>query len=138
MIVKDTIADEFNEFSKNYTEDMVKCVPYYLDLLNCFTEELPKNFKPKTILDLGCGNGNVTNVLTQMFPYAEYSLVDASQDMLDCCDKRFSNYTINLVNSYFNDFSFSNNYYDLIVAGFSLHHCIKEDKKTIYKTLKAL
>ena len=63
MKIQDNIAEEFNEFSKNYTNDMIRCVPYYLDLLSDCTRYLPKKFSPENILDLGCGNGNITSKL---------------------------------------------------------------------------
>ena len=137
MKVKDTIAEEFNAFSKNYTEDMVHCVPYYLELLSEFNKHMPENFQPKRILDLGCGNGNVTNTLIQLFPEADYTLVDASQEMLELCNHRFKASNINCHHSYFIDFNFKTNYYDLICASFSLHHCSAEDKKNVYNSIYA-
>ena len=134
-MIKDNIAEEFDAFSKNYTEDMVRCVPHYLELLNLFITNYPKDFKPTQILDLGCGNGNVTQALTTVFPKGSYTLVDASQDMLELCKTRFGSLQAKYVNSYFNDFTFQSNSYDLIAAGFSLHHCIKEDKPLIYKKI---
>jgi len=135
MNVKDNIAEEFNAFSKNYTEDMIRCVPYYQELLSHFSKQFPENFQPQSILDLGCGNGNVTNALFSLFSKAKYTLVDASQDMLDLCGIRFKKYDIDYCNSYFNDFTFKPNSFDLVVAGFSLHHCLKMDKPLIYKKI---
>ena len=134
-MIKDNIAEEFNAFSKNYTEDMTRCVPHYLELLNHFKKHIPKDFHPKHILDLGCGNGNVTHTLSELFPQANYTLVDASQDMIDLCKHRFTSLNVNYANSYFNDFEFNSNKYDMVAAGFSLHHCSTEDKLTIYKKI---
>jgi len=133
--IKDNIAKEFNEFSKNYTNDMIGCVPYYLDLMSCFTENLPIGFSPKQILDLGCGNGNVTALLLKKFPDATYTLVDASQEMIALCQKQFQTYTINCVESYFQDFSFKEENYDLVVAGFSLHHCNSNEKRVLFRKI---
>ena len=140
MKIQDNIADEFNEFSKNYTNDMIRCVPYYLDLLSDCTKHLPKKFSPENILDLGCGNGNITSRLLPLFSNARYTLLDASQQMLSLCKNIFQNPEIQYVQSYFNDFSFKEDHYDLIVAGFSIHHCKAKEKKElfqkIYKSLK--
>ena len=135
MKIEDNIANEFDSFSKNYTNDMIGCVPHYLTLMSCFTEQLPKKFNPVRILDVGCGNGNVTSKLLSLFPDAEYTLLDASQEMLRLCQKRFKNSTIEYVASYFNDFDFKENYYDLIVAGFSLHHCDANEKKNLFQKI---
>lgn len=137
MKIKDTIAEEFSEFSKNYTDDMIGCVPHYLKLMSCFTETLPEKLNPQNILDLGCGNGNVTSTLVKSFPNSAYTLLDASQEMLNLCKKRFENYTIEYVESYFNDFDFKENQYDLIVAGFSLHHCDSKEKRELFKKINS-
>ena len=135
MRISDNIASEFNKFSKDYTNDMVKCVPYYNVLISSFTENLPPYFHPLTILDLGCGNGNVTAQLLPSFPKSEYTLVDASNEMLNICKSRFKDFNINCETSYFKDFEFSENKYDFIVAGFSLHHCNSEEKKELFRKI---
>jgi ubiquinone/menaquinone biosynthesis C-methylase UbiE len=132
MKLKGNIAEEFDEFSRNYTEDMVGCVPHYKQLLNDFTAQLPSDFEPSQILDLGSGNGNVVHTLLNVFPEANYTLVDASQEMLNLCQTYFEKYTMSYRNSYFNDFDFEPNSYDLVTAGFSLHHCFSEDKQNVY------
>lgn len=135
MKIKDNIANEFNEFSKNYTNDMVGCVPHYLELLSSFTENLPNNFKPKKLLDLGCGNGNVTTRLMQLFPDSHYTLLDASSEMLNLCSEHFKGFKVELIESYFKDYSFENNCFDMIVAGFSLHHCDSQEKQMLFKRI---
>jgi len=48
-----------------------------LDLMDQITLE-----KPKTIVDLGCGPGNVTEILAHRFPSAQILGVDSSPEML--------------------------------------------------------
>jgi tRNA (cmo5U34)-methyltransferase len=131
------IALEFNEFSKNYTKDMIGCVPHYLQLVSSFVKYLPDNFKPISILDLGCGNGNITAQLISYFPNATFTLVDASPEMIDLCRDQFKAYDINYSNMYFKDFLFNAESYDLIVAGFSLHHCDDIEKQSIFKDINS-
>ena len=114
---------------------MVGCVPYYLELMSCFTTELPREFKARKILDLGCGNGNITNSLIQKFPDAEYTLVDASQEMISLCQKQFNLYDLICVQCYFQEFDFKEENYDLVVAGFSLHHCNAVEKQELFKKI---
>ena len=134
------IGLEFNEFSKNYTNDMIGLAPYYLELVSSFVKYLPENFQPDSILDLGCGNGNITAQLLPYFPKASYTLVDASKEMIELCRKQFSDFDMEYSNNYFKDFEFDKQSYDLVVAGFSLHHCDNEEKRSlfrkIYSTLK--
>ncbi len=135
MRIKMNIESEFNMFSKNYTSDMVGCVPHYLKLLSAFTTHLPENFTPKYILDLGCGNGNVTYKLLQFYPKSNFTLLDASEEMINLCKTRFKTYKIEYVKSYFNDYIYKSDYYNFITAGFSLHHCNSEEKKSLFKSI---
>ena len=137
MKIKETLALEFNNFSKNYTDDMIGCVPYYLELLSCFSSCLPDNYNPTSILDLGCGNGNVSAELMTCFPTASYTLVDASTEMIDICRHRFSDYDITYLINYFKDVAYPVESYDLSVAGFSLHHCDDEEKQSIFNKVYA-
>lgn len=137
MEIGKNIASEFNEFAKDYTNDMIRCVPFYSKLISSFINYLPKKHTPKTILDLGCGNGNVTAMLAQNFPSTHYTLVDASKEMIDLCKLRFKDYNCTYANVYFKDFDFKKNHYDLIVAGFSLHHCNEEEKQLFFKKIHA-
>ena len=135
MKIKDSVANEFNEFSKNYTNDMIRCVPHYLELMSSFTDHLPEDFAPKNILDLGCGNGNVTFRLLQLFPESNFVLLDASQEMINLCKAQFKAYKVEYIQSYFKNYEFKDDYYDLITAGFSLHHCDSEEKKTLFQRI---
>ena len=135
MKLQDNIAKEFNEFSKNYIQDMIKIVPYYLQLLEHFTDAIPKPLKPQHILDLGCGNGIITTKLLPIYPEAHYTLLDASDKMLELCEAQFGNKKTDYVASYFQDYSFKNDYFDMVVAGFSLHHCPAEDKQELFKSI---
>jgi ubiquinone/menaquinone biosynthesis C-methylase UbiE len=105
--------------------------------MSSFTESLPKKFNPLQILDLGCGNGNVTSRLLQKFPEANYTLVDASQEMISLCQNQFKKFKVDCVESYFQDFTFTEDKYDLVVAGFSLHHCNSTEKKELFKKIYA-
>ena len=135
MKIGETIAIEFNDFSKNYTNDMIGCVPHYLSLISSFTKQFPDNFNPKSILDLGSGNGNVTAQLIPSFPNATFTLVDASAEMINLCRSQFKDYDFIYDNKYFKDFLFKEKSYDLIAAGFSLHHCDENEKQSIFKNI---
>jgi len=133
--IKDNIANEFDAFSENYTHDMIGCVPYYTTLMSHFIDHLPKDITLNRILDLGCGNGNATATYIQKYSNADYTLVDASKEMLQLCKQRFGDYNIKCINSYFQDFQFKKEHFDLIVAGFSLHHCEASEKKILFKKI---
>ncbi|MCM8568597.1 class I SAM-dependent methyltransferase [Gramella jeungdoensis] len=129
------IGLEFNEFSRNYTNDMIGLAPHYLELVSCFVKYLPVNFNPVSILDLGCGNGNITAQLLPYFPKASYTLVDASAEMIEICRRQFKDFEMEYENKYFREFEFENEKYDLITAGFSLHHCENKEKRSLFKKI---
>ena len=135
MKIHDNIASEFDEFSKNYTSDMQKCVPHYDFLLACFSQGYPNDFRPKNILDLGCGNGNVTEQLIDQFKEANYFLLDASKEMLSICRNRFKKYQIRVMESYFNDYMFPVDHFDIVAGGFSLHHCDQNEKRQLFQKI---
>lgn len=137
MEKKKDIGLEFNEFSKNYTKDMIGLAPHYLDLVSCFVKYLPEDFAPASVLDLGCGNGNITAQLLPDFPKAKYQLVDASAEMIELCRKQFRNFDVQYHNTYFKNFKFKKEAYDLVVAGFSLHHCDDREKRDLFKKIYA-
>ncbi|CAM4339923.1 class I SAM-dependent methyltransferase [Gillisia limnaea] len=137
MTTGKNIALEFNDFSKNYTNDMIGCAPHYLQLVSSFVKSLPDNFKPNSILDLGCGNGNITAQLVSYFPNAIFTLVDASSEMIDLCRNQFNDYDFIYSNMYFKDFLFNAESYDLIVAGFSLHHCDNTEKQSVFRDINS-
>ncbi|MCB7480823.1 class I SAM-dependent methyltransferase [Christiangramia sediminis] len=135
MKKNENIALEFNEFSKNYTNDMIGCAPHYLQLVESFVKYFPENFNPGSVLDLGCGNGNISSQLVPYFPNATYTLVDASTEMINLCRHKFKDHNFIYHNNYFKDFSFNKDSYDLIVAGFSLHHLEDKEKQSIFKDI---
>ena len=137
MKIKETLAAEFDQFSNHYTEDMIRIVPHYLRLLSSLSDSLPDDFAAYRILDLGCGNGNVTALLLEKFPDAEYTLLDASPDMLELCRDRFPGNNITYVRRYFRDYTFPEDYFDLITACFSLHHCDSREKQWIFPCCSA-
>lgn len=135
MKLQSNIIEEFNEFSKNYTADMVKVVPYYLKLLEHFSKDLPNDFNPKHIMDLGCGNGNITQKLLELYPEADYTLLDASENMLELCKAQFGTHNKTYIQSYFQDYEFPILKFDMVAAGFSIHHCNAKDKQKLFKNI---
>ncbi|MEM7185295.1 MAG: class I SAM-dependent methyltransferase [Bacteroidota bacterium] len=134
MRIQENIASEFNEFATNYTSDMIACVPHYLDLISSFSKDLPSGFSVDNLLDLGCGNGNVTNEMLRSFPEAHYHLLDASDKMLELCEQRFAGRTMSFISSYFADYEFPREFFDMIVAGFSIHHCDAAEKQQLFRS----
>lgn len=138
--MKKEIANVFDVFSEGYSEKMIRFVPHYKKMLHAILHYLPPNFKPQNILELGCGNGNVTALLLQQFPNVQIMAVDASAEMIQICKKRFSEVpNIEYGQVFFQEIKWTSSKYDLIVAGLSLHHLEGHEKRQIFKKInKAL
>lgn len=132
-----SIAEIFDEFQDEYTAKMLRWVPYYREMMDKAVGNLPENFEAKNILDLGCGNGNVTALLQTRFPDAQFHLVDASPEMLTACRKRFQGASsIQFYNNYFQELEFESEQFDLIVAVLSLHHLRAFEKQSLFKKMR--
>jgi malonyl-CoA O-methyltransferase len=86
----------------------------YKKLTNYF-----KEFQPRTVLDLGCGTGCMTELLLQSYPDAKYHLNDIASKMLDQAGRKFliyNNFSYHLGD--LQSLEFDN--YDLIVSNLAL------------------
>ncbi len=128
----DSIITEFDHFASDYTSDMRRMVPYYDKLLASMVESIPQENQVERILDLGCGNGNITYELLRRFPDASYVLVDASPEMLKISYDRFTEHHIDYVECFFKDLETAENSLDVVAAGFSLHHNNSSEKQSIF------
>jgi len=129
------IGKVFDDMSDQYTDIMDHMVPWYRKLLASMLEYLPKDFKPNRILDLGCGNGNVSRASMVLFPDAQHHLVDASDDMIGLCQKKFSGSSNTYEHNLFQELEFEPDTYDLVMAGFSLHHLNATEKEQFFANL---
>ena len=126
----------FDGISEGYTGKISRWVPDYFELIAGIPNNLPEHFRARNILDLGCGDGNVTALLLKKFPEANFTLVDASSEMIASSRNRFSvNPNINFVKGFFQEVDFEENNFDLIVAGLSLHHLKGTEKAPLFKAI---
>jgi tRNA (cmo5U34)-methyltransferase len=129
------IGQVFDEMSDQYTDIMDHMVPSYRKLIASMLKYLPESFKPCRILDLGCGNGNVAGVSMALFPDAHHHLVDASDEMIRMCKVRFAGSFNTYEHNVFQRLKFTPDTYDLVLAGFSLHHLDAVEKAQFFANL---
>lgn len=105
----------------------------------------PDNLSKLKILDIGAGNGMLTELILSEFPNAVVSMLDFSSEMLESAKAIFEIKGIPLANINFlvNNFitdDFPNEKYDLIISSYALHHIReKSDLKKVYlKIAKSL
>lgn len=118
----------FDEMAPQYTTVMETMVPGYREMLATLVAGNPGSGRVERIIDLGCGNGNLTALIRAAFPEARIQLVDASKEMINLCRQRFGTENMEFTTSLFQDLSLEEDRYDFAVAGFSFHH-LKGDEK---------
>ncbi|WP_246838363.1 class I SAM-dependent methyltransferase, partial [Leptospira selangorensis] len=59
-------------------------------IIKQFQSRFPHKFSPRSVLDLGCGPGDMSSRLLSLFPSASFTFLDGSNPMLDFCKKRLS------------------------------------------------
>jgi trans-aconitate methyltransferase len=80
MSTADDIATFFDDTVDVYDEWFLRDT-YYQELLASIVHRLRK-YRPRRILELGCGTGNLSILLGKYFPDSDVRAVDVSQELL--------------------------------------------------------
>lgn len=115
------------------------------DVFKKIIRKLFNNQDEIKILDIGAGNGMLTETVLSCFPNARITMLDFSSEMLESAKMVFELNKINtkniryLVKNFIKD-DFPSEKYDLIISSFALHHIRKEEdlKKVYLKIAKSL
>lgn len=114
---KELTKKYFNSTAEDYNQShdgkFVQCM--YQEIV-----ERVKVLKPKRVLDLGCGNGNVIQLLKSRIPSQYYGL-DISEKMIEETKKRFGN-EVKLCVGDAENLPFEDQMFDLIICNASFHH----------------
>jgi tRNA (cmo5U34)-methyltransferase len=130
------IKDRFNLVAQKYDEQrrfFIPCFDDYYQTSILFLSKIRPDFK--TILDLGAGTGLLTKYLYEKFPNAKYTLVDASEQMIDIAKQRFEN--MDNFSFVISDYSkeLPSNQFDLITSALSIHHLENDSKSVLYSNI---
>lgn len=124
----------YDELSSSYTELISKCVPRYHEMLFNMFRYIPESFKPKRIIDLGCGTGNLTQQILDHFPDAEINALDLSEEILEESRKRFSGAkNISFIKADFRQMDLEPGSYDLVMSSIAIHHITDPNKIRLYR-----
>jgi len=125
----------YDEISKSYTDSIQRCVPDYSEMLKSLFIYINPDFQPKTILELGCGTGNLTQMIHQRYPDATIVTVDISAECINECKSRLSSEKIKYIKSDFKEIEFPDNTFDLVLSSISIHHINDKDKELLFQKL---
>lgn len=130
------IDEQFNLIAKEYDSGRRQFIPCFDDYYIRTTDFISSNIKsPKKVLDLGAGTGLLTMFWYQIFPKAEYLLVDIAEDMLKIAKKRFAGMdNISYQNcNYADEYPF--NEFDTVISALSIHHLDDTQKQALFKNI---
>jgi tRNA (cmo5U34)-methyltransferase len=127
-----TAADYFGAMVGEYDSLIRRAVPRYDEMTARLLDYLPPS--AASILELGCGTGNLTLKLAARYPNAKLTLVDASPEMLQVAKERLGSANAFFVATTFETMDFEPESFDLVASTISLHHV--RDKAPLYRALR--
>lgn len=102
----------------------------YMETKKTLADNLDKDVKK--ILDLGAGTGLELIHVFELFPNAEVTVIDITENMLEELKKRsFANQVTTICGDFF-EVKFEEDY-DAVISTSALHHFKKEEKVKLYK-----
>lgn len=119
--------------SDEYTLAIERCVPRYGEMLEHLLSHVPNDRNYSSILELGCGTGNLTLRARSAFPLATLHAVDFSADSLDICRARLPADTgLALNHTDMRDFTLEPGSVDLILSSIAIHHLTSAEKRELF------
>lgn len=132
------------DVTAHYLDQVRGAIPFGSEQVKMMLE-IVAHFKPnpKKVMDLGCGNGFLAELLLKTYPEATAVLVDHSEAMIKKAQVHMDPYK-DRCQIFHGDFSQHIQQYaganslDCIVSGFAIHHLSHEMKKTLYQDIYKL
>lgn len=123
----------FEGISGEYTAAIDRCVPRYREMLGAILHYLPSGWTPARILELGCGSGNLSELVCRKFSNASLRLVDFSGSLLQQCSSRLSDFSgVEYQKEDFRNLDFAPGSFDMVVSSISLHHLTHQQKADLF------
>ena len=135
-MVNDQVKEHFARQADSYEELMARLIPGYQEQNGVIRDLLPDAERDYKVLDLGCGNGVLSELVLEKLPGSFVVGFDLTVDMLKAFGKKLSEYKgrFKLEPGDFRKDPIGDGY-DIILAGLSLHHLTLGEREGFYKTL---
>lgn len=123
----------FNEVAGQYDATIERCFPRYREMLWAVVDYLPPNRNCNSILELGCGTGNLSAMVHHRFPDAAMTVVDLSGDSLEVCRSQLAGCKqLNCIEADFSKLHFEPESFDLVVSSIAIHHVDAATKQALF------
>jgi len=135
---KEQVKEHFGSQAHEYEQLMIRIIPQYLEQHRIISDLLPDQDRRYHVLDLGCGNGVLSELVLRKYSKPRIIGFDITGDMLRAYEKKLAAYAgkFELKQGDFSSDPVGDGY-DIILAGLTLHHLKWEQRKAFYKTLFA-
>jgi len=126
----------FDALTGDYTAVIERCFPRYREMLWAVLDYLPRERRFTSVLELGCGTGNLSVLLRDTFPEAALQLVDISGDSLDVCRARLAPAAgTKFLCDDFGDVDFPAGSFDLVLSSIAIHHLDVAGKQSLFRRI---
>lgn len=126
----------FDSLRQDYTETIERCFPRYREMLWALLEYLPEEQTPSSILELGCGTGNLSVLLSEKYPEANIRFVDLGGESLQVCQTRLGkNDRFHFQEDDFRDLEFAAGSFDMVTSSIAIHHLLAPEKQLFFKQI---
>lgn len=135
-----TASQFFGARIPEYDNLMRRAVPGYEELTEALVAELPT--QAESVLELGCGTGNLSVRLAERYPGAHFTFVDASAEMVEVTAARLADRVPTLASratfhvGRFEDLALAPAGFDLVASAIALHHVAH--KAPLYRRMHEL
>lgn len=138
--VGESASQYFGSMADSYDSLIRRGVPRYDEMLERLVDYLPR--AARSVLELGCGTGNLSLALGARYPEASITFVDASPEMIEVTRARLEaarpgdGARFRFACERFESFAADTGAFDLVASSISLHHVI--DKGTLYGRVREM
>ncbi len=136
-----SVGQFFDQLSASYDAAILKGIPPYAELIGSVLGycDMDSN-RPWSILELGCGTGNLSLAIREMFPKSKLTLVDLSPEMLTQAAAKLKQAGtpedhLTLVANGFMALDFQPQSFDLVISSMALHHLLDSEKPVLYQRI---
>jgi len=135
-----TASTYFGSMAEGYDSLIRRCVPRYAEMTERLAEYLP--LETRSVLELGCGTGNLSLRLAARYPAATLTVVDASPEMVELTRARLAEAHPEaaergrFVVARFEELEIEPGSVDLATSAISLHHVA--DKGALFRAVRRM
>ena len=125
---------------ESYDSLIRRAVPRYDEMVARVLDFVPPD--ARTLVELGCGTGNLSLELVAKYPRGALTFVDASPEMIAVTRSRVDQArtsatpSVGFLVQRFEELDFRERTFDVVVSSISLHHV--EDKSRLYARIQSL